>query len=158
MVEGDQWWRTLAVKCNGEVAQWQQLPESDGSGDDYKEVIGPGGVGLDTEHVCLGGDIPLILVIPKEPNLADGAELVCDIPDANEDGDDATFEIKAPNKCVLLCDFHLGMIIESRLNEGGEYEFVDQDGAAIPADQGGTVRCWDYRKFLSGSQEVSVGN
>ena len=147
MADGDYWWRTLAVRCNGETdpGQWQQLDDADGNGNDYMEVIGPGGSGLDTDHVCLGGDTPLILAIPKEPNLADGAELVCDTPDANEDADDATYEIKAPNKCVLLCDFHLGMTIESRLNEGGEYEFVDQDGTVIPADQGATVRCWEYR-------------
>ena len=56
---------------------------------------------------------------------------------------ETTYTITAPNHCLLLCDLHIGMTIDGRLDERGEYEWVDQDGTTVTDANGeNPVQCW----------------
>ena len=71
---------------------------------------------------------------------------VCD-EDATSSGG-TTYTITAPNHCLLLCDLHIGMTIDGRLDADGVYEWVDQDGEAITAAEGDNpVECWAGRRL-----------
>ena len=59
-----------------------------------------------------------------------------------------TYTITAPTHCLLLCDLHIGMTIDGRLDANGEYEFVDQDGTAVTdADGENPVQCWTGKRI-----------
>ena len=137
--------RQLRVRCDGntedENGKWvpnQQV----GDQANYDEVLGDGN-GVIKEHKCQGGENPATLVV----TLADmgvGGELSCESPDADEDP--LTFTIAAPNECVLLCDYHLAMVVEGRLDDEGEFKFsVADSNPEVVIDQdnvGEKIKCW----------------
>ena len=99
----------------------------------YDEVIVSGGAGAIGEPSCTGGGA--LLEIP-EGNIVDGSQLICDKHLAPEDG---SYKMGHPNTCILLCDYQLGMTINSALNEEGEAVFKNQDGTEIT---GSAVTFW----------------
>jgi len=135
--EQDPLWRKLHVTCDGTEGKWIATG-TDGKEADYNEVLGEGTAAI-TEHECKGGDVTL--EVPRS-QLGEGADLLCDNPDT--DGGD-TYTITAPNTCVLLCDLHLGMTIESRLDANGEVAF-HRDGAEEVFDDVSLVKCWFHRQ------------
>ena len=108
----------------------------------YTAALGGDGTGAAAlvELDCGPKVDPDDLLIVNEEN-TDGL-IRCENPDAAATPDQ--YRIKAPNKCILLCDFHLGMTIESVLNKEGNYVFtkvetkeeITQDNVA---DQ---IKCW----------------
>ena len=64
------------------------------------------------------------------------------MPATSPDG--TQYTITAPNHCLLLCDLHIGMTINGRLNENGEYIFVD--GAGDEITDAATVICWQGKR------------
>ena len=136
------------VRCDGvteadaEFGRW--VPDQQvGNQANYDGVIGADGSGVIAEHECQGGENPATLVV----TLADmgvGGELSCESPDADEDP--LTFTITAPNKCVLLCDYHLAMVVEGRLDNEGEFKFsvADSDPEVVidQSNVGEKIKCW----------------
>ena len=111
------------MSCDGLTGEWVQntgTPD-DGSGP-YK---GPEGViatqpAPPLEHQCKADPkTPLAVNID---NMGEGAQLSCETP-ATVDEPPTTYTIAPPNKCVLLCDFHLVMVIEGRLSDEGVFKF-----------------------------------
>jgi len=137
LTESDPLWRKLAVICID--GQWQKVKEADGDDAMYAKVI-PSNSAI-VEQNCVGGENPPTF----EVDLAGagngaGAALVCD-KEGTMSG--STYTISAPNHCLLLCDLHIGMTIDGRLDDKGEYEWVDQDGTAITDANGvNPVKCW----------------
>ena len=71
-----------------------------------------------------------------------GVVLSCETTE-NFSGDGPDYEITAPNKCILICDFHLGLTIESRLKEDtGEWGFFIVETGAEIIDPLTQVKCW----------------
>ena len=66
---------------------------------------------------------------------------VCDV-EGTMNGNEYT--IAAPNHCLLLCDLHIGMTINGKLEENGEYVFRDQDDRDITAAD---VIYWQGKKI-----------
>ena len=103
-----------------------------GEEDAYNEVIPGDGLDPIGEPPCTGGggqlDIP-------EANIVDGTQLICDTHLVPVEG---FYKMGHPNTCILLCDFQLGMTINSGLNEEGEAVFKNQDGEIT----GSAVTCW----------------
>ena len=97
------------------------------------EVIVNEGADAIGEHSCTGGGGQL--EIPVE-NIVDGSQLICDKHLAPEDG---SYKMGHPNTCILLCDYQLGMTINSALNEEGEAVFKNQDSEEVT---GSDVTCW----------------
>ena len=136
------------VRCDGvteaeaEFGRW--VPDQQvGDQANYDGVIGADGSGVIAEHECQGGENPATLVV----TLADmgvGGDLSCESPDADEDP--LTFTIAAPNECVLLCDYHLAMVIEGRLDDEGEFKFyvtnVDPEEEVEQGTVSGMIKCW----------------
>ena len=89
------------------------------------------------EHECK--DEPKSVLVVIIDAMGSGAQLSCETPDA--DAVDETFTIIAPNKCVLLCDFHLGLILEGRLNEDGEFAFYIENDVIVQSNSS-VVQCW----------------
>ena len=72
--------------------------------------------------------------------------LLSQLCDVEGDIQGTVYTISAPNHCLLLCDLHIGMTIDGRLDADGVYEWVDQDGEAITAAEGDNpVECWAGR-------------
>ena len=151
---------------------WVFNPVAGGKEDDYIDVLGTvpvlttpsgeykvmgenflDGTKAIKEPFCTGGGVTLR--IPKENIQQPGVQLVCDttvIPD------DTNFDILAPNTCLLLCDYQLGMTIESVWKdeiEGdaggdvGDVAFTNENGIFDPVSQddpliqdGAGVKCW----------------
>ena len=101
----------------------------------YYDVLGDGD-GVISEHECLGDPKPTLNVTILDMGL--GAQLICEIPDT--DSDDLTYTITAPNKCLLLCEYHLAMVIEGRLSEEGEYNFYIGDTYDVVTVD--VIKCW----------------
>merc|ERR1711862_186474 len=123
-------WRKLRVFC-------------DGGDDDYTGgVLGDDGSGAILEHLCVGGDTaPTLVVDLGAAGNGVGADLVCDV-EGTMNGNEYT--IAAPNHCLLLCDLHIGMTINGKLEENGEYVFRDQDDNKITAAE---VICWQGKRI-----------
>ena len=141
--EGD---RELKVTCdgiNGEGENGKWVPDQPvGNPANYDGVLDAGGDGVIKEHKCQGGENPADLEVTIA-TMGSGAELSCEIPDADQEP--STFTITAPNKCVLLCDYHLAMVIEGRLNDVGEFKFyVTNVDPEVEVDQANvdTIKCW----------------
>jgi len=138
--------RMLKVRCdgNGDGENGRWVPDQEvGSQANYDGVLLSGGDGVIAEHKCNGGADPTTLVVTIA-DMGIGGELSCEIPDADQD--DLTFTITAPNKCVLLCDYHLAMVIEGRLNDEGEFKFyvtnVDPEVEIEQATVSEKIKCW----------------
>jgi len=139
--------KKLKVVCDGNVeadnGRWVADQEV-GNEANYNDVLGDGN-GVIGEHNCKGGANPAKLVVTIA-NMGVGGELSCEIPDTDED--DQTFTITAPNKCVLLCDYHLAMVIEGRLDGevSGEFKFyvtnVDPEVEIDDTNVGEKIKCW----------------
>ena len=133
--------RKLQVFCDGTDGKWKASDNTGWLEADYIGVLGEGadaGLAAFLEPICTGGDI--VLSVPKT-NIDDhiGTELLCeDGPTLIEDS--STYDIAAPNSCILLCDHQLGMTIDSELDEDGVAVFKDGSGDAI--SDGNTVLCW----------------
>ena len=108
--------------------------EAGGEDDVYNdEVIVNEGADPIGEPSCTGGGGQLEIPVG---NIADGSQLVCDTHLAPEEG---FYKMGHPNTCILLCDYQLGMTINSGLDEEGEAVFKNQDGDAVTGD---SVTCW----------------
>ena len=110
--------------------------DQDAGGEDavYEEVIVGDGVAPIGEPSCTGGGLQLQI---PEANIVDGTQLVCDTPLELPEG--GNYKMGHPNTCILLCDYQLGMTINSGLNEQGEAVFKNQDSEAVT---GSDVTCW----------------
>jgi len=138
--------RKLTVRCNGNTAEdsghWEPVNPVDG--DKYygeNGVIEADGVGVIKEHQCLPDESASLEVTILDMGI--GAQLSCENPDT--DSNPLTYTITPPNKCVLLCDFHLAMVIEGRLNDDGDFNFyqLDTDGTAdVVIDDAAKIKCW----------------
>ena len=133
------------MRCDGntedENGKWvSDQPVGDQA--NYDDVLGDGN-GVIAEHKCKGGDNPAKLVVTIA-DMGNGGELSCEIPDADEDP--LTFTITAPNECVLLCDYHLAMVVEGRLDDEGEFKFyvtnVDPEVEVDQDNVGEIIKCW----------------
>merc|ERR1719341_2920141 len=126
--------KKLQVSCDGTAGKWVIDQEAGGEDVVYDdEVIVNEGADPIGEPSCTGGGGQL--EIPAG-NIADGSQLVCDTHLAPEEG---FYKMGHPNTCILLCDYQLGMTINSGLNEEGEAVFKNQDGDAVT---GSAVTCW----------------
>jgi len=146
LTEGQTLWRKLRVFCDGADGHWKQDPMADGDAAAYTGdtgVLGTDGSLAILEHKCVGGDAaPTLVVDLATAGNGVGADLVCDVPATSPDG--TQYTITAPNHCLLLCDLHIGMTINGRLNENGEYIFVD--GAGEEITDAATVICWQGKR------------
>merc|ERR1712212_542907 len=141
--EGD---RELKVTCdgiNGEGENGKWVPDQPvGNPANYDDVLDAGGDGVIKEHKCKGGAGAELVVTLAD--VGEGGDLSCETPDT--DDNPLTFTISAPNKCVLLCDYHLAMVIEGRLDVEGEFKFfvtnVDPEVEVEQATVGDTIKCW----------------
>jgi len=133
--------RQLWLKCNGLTGTW--IPDPTHPAVDPKNYDGviSSTEGLILEHECSDEPKdPLVVVID---DMGSNAQLSCETPDINPDSE-ATYTIIAPNKCVLLCDFQLGMIIEGRLNVEGDFKFYinDEKQPIGQDDVKSRIKCW----------------
>ena len=53
--------------------------------------------------------------------------------------EEGMYKMGHPNTCLLLCDYQLGMTINSELDEEGEAFFKNQAGNIT---EGSVVTCW----------------
>ena len=133
------------VRCDGNSENWNGvwLPNQQvGDQANYDDVCGYLCQWI-KEHKCQGGVDPVTLVVTIL-DMGIGAQLICDIPDTDED--DLTYTITAPNNCVLLCEYHLAMVIESRLDDMGELKFyvtnVDPEEEINETNVSKKMQCW----------------
>merc|ERR1712080_518233 len=96
-----------------------------------------GVTGIILEQECMGDPKPELVV--NIAAMGSSAQLSCETPDT--DGADETYTIIAPNKCVLLCDFQLGLIIDGRLNDDGEFAFYIENDVVVQANST-IIKCW----------------
>ena len=127
------------MKCNGnkgtDFGTWEAT-QTPANPENYDE-IGAGTEGVLSEHECRGGESPATLVIG---DIGSGADLSCENPPEHDDVNE-TYTVAAPNKCVLLCDYHLVMVFEGRLNDEGEFKFYDSNTGDV-IDDGSVIKCW----------------
>ena len=126
--------RKLQVSCDGTEGKWILDPDAGGENAVYDEVILNGGSDPIGEPSCTGGGV--LLEIPVANIEESGTQLVCDDPVTPADG---MYKMGHPNTCILLCDFQLGMTINSELDEEGEAFFKNQAGNIT---EGSVVTCW----------------
>ena len=105
----------------GDLGHWTaSIPA--GMEDFYATALGADGSDALVELDCGPKDDPEdMLSVNVE---ATGGLITCENPDNSGSAD---YRIKAPNLCLLLCDFHLGMTIEGFLNDDGNYIFKKVD-------------------------------
>ena len=106
----------LSVKCDGSSGEWVPAAGDDPNGH-YAEVLSTQPAAL-REHQCQK-DARTPLTVPIA-SMDPGAQLSCETPATV---DDTNYTITPPNKCVLLCDFHLAKVIEGRLSDEGVFVF-----------------------------------
>lgn len=129
--------RLLWLKCDGNTGKWIQDPGHPAQNqENYANAVDQE-TGVILEHECK--DEPKSVLVVIIDAMGSGAQLSCETPDA--DAVDETFTIIAPNKCVLLCDFHLGLILEGRLNEDGEFAFYIENDVIVQSNSS-VVQCW----------------
>ena len=128
--------------CDGKEGKWKEMGDADGQMVKvYNAVLGEPGEGRGThalnELVC---DPEHITLEVTEENMGAGGQLSCTQLDDPVDG---KYTIVAPNKCLLICDFHLGMTIEGRLDEdSGEFAFFIVETGENITGKGDRVACW----------------
>ena len=145
--------RKLRVSCDGHTGRWTKwtTENTGGSDEDYAAVLGDGDAPIG-EHRCVGGGTVLEVITAKITE--DGAELMCSYPPVPTDGKPDISTITAPNSCILLCDYYLGMEIETELSAEGDMVFMDGDGNVFASKSGAEgnvmdgsfVECWPERK------------
>jgi len=134
----------LSVTCDGLTGKWVQnggTPDDpNGHYEGDEGVLGSQPAPL-LEHQCKAD--PRTPLAVKIDNMGDGAQLSCETP-AAVDEPPTMYTITPPNKCVLLCDFHLVMVIEGRLSDEGEFKFyVANTDEEINADNvDDMIKCW----------------
>ena len=71
-----------------------------------------------------------------------GGLLICENPDPVGSSDQ--YRITAPNKCLLLCEYHLGMTIVGLINDEGNYVFkeVETDEEITQDNVADQIKCW----------------
>jgi len=132
----DEYWRKLAIECT-RFGNWARLTGADGADEDYDEVLN--GSIESPEAPSEPNCKPLPIEILPGVRDEEGADFLCDNDlELNEAG--THLEIVAPNTCVLLCDFHLSMSLDCRINEAGETKCYD-DGDDAPTDPA-NIYCW----------------
>ena len=130
---------------------WSASEGTGGSTEQYEPVLGDGTVVI-KEPTCTGGGT--VLQVATDHIQEAGAQLMCTIPPTPADQDPTQTIISAPNHCILLCDFHLGMTIDSVLGEEGLIVFQDGEGDVFPdldgdenVKDGSRVDCWPDRRL-----------
>ena len=105
----------------------------------YTEALGTQPAPL-VEHQCAGEPYdPFVVHIEA---MGEGAQLSCETP-ADKNDDDNTYTINPPNKCILLCDNHLGMVIEGRLDDiEGVFKFYGPEADSTETIDSNAVNCW----------------
>ena len=132
----DEYWRKLAIECT-RFGNWARLTGADGADEDYDEVLN--GSIESPEAPSEPNCKPLPIEILPGVRDEEGADFLCDNDlELNEAG--THLEIVAPNTCVLLCDFHLSMSLDCRIDEAGETKCYD-DGDDDPTDPS-NIYCW----------------
>jgi len=132
----------LSVKCDGLTGVWAPSAGEDPNGH-YAEILGtqPGPL---LEHQCQKeARTPLkVPVASMDP----GAQLSCETPAAVDATPPTTYTITPPNKCVLLCDFHLAKVIEGRLSEEGVFKFyitnAEPEVEINDDNVDANIKCW----------------
>lgn len=133
--------RKLAVTCDGMTGKWAKTAVGDDTNGHYEGddgVLGDQPAAL-SEHKCKAE--PKVILSVDIANMGEGAQLSCETP-AREVGE--TFEIDPPNKCVLLCDYHLVMVIKGRLNDEGVFKFYDttNNDLEVEISDASVIKCW----------------
>ena len=137
------------MTCDGHTGLWNKwtYENTGGSDEDYEKVLGDGSVPIG-EHRCIGGGTVLEVITAKITE--EGAELMCSTPPFSNEEAPQLSTIPAPNSCLLLCDFYLGMEIETELSAEGDMVFMDGDGNVFASKSGAEanvmdgsfVECW----------------
>ena len=137
------------MRCDGTEGKWT-VDDPGSMVLVYNEVLGGAlgeddedqrGVGPLNELKCVGTSEKQSLVVTKEV-MGAGSQLSCTDP-PTDPSTDPVYTITAPNLCILLCDFHLGMTIEGRLKEDtGDWGFFIVETDTEITDNPELVRCW----------------
>ena len=114
--------KQLSVRCDGLTGNWTQNSGNlTDPGGPYADVLGTQPAPI-KEHQCLGENKTILTV--NIDAMQDGAQLSCETPPDVDGPPATTYTITPPNKCVLLCDYHLALTFEGRLSsEEGELKF-----------------------------------
>ena len=110
----------------------------------YKEALDPDGAGSNPlKELECEPEATDKLIVDTAAIEATGGILVCDRPDPDNT---PPYDILAPNKCILLCDYHLGMTIEGVLDDNGDYTFkiveLDEDNIVTQENVNDKIKCW----------------
>lgn len=135
----------LQVTCDGDTGKWKpdgEVPA--GMEDFYAQALGgadpnyDGSVAL-KELECEPDPTKHFLTVNVEGT---GGLLRCEVPDPS--GTPTDYTINAPNTCILLCDFHLGMTIEGALSKEGDYVFtkIETGETITQEDVANQIKCW----------------
>jgi len=113
--------KQLSVRCDGLTGNWTQNSGNlTDPGGPYADVLGTQPAPI-KEHQCLGENKTILTV--NIDAMQDGAQLSCETPPDVDGPQATTYTITPPNKCVLLCDYHLALTFEGRLSGEGELKF-----------------------------------
>jgi len=130
----------LQVTCDGTTGHWKAVPEPipEGMEEFYTAALGADGSTALVELDCAPVPENDILTVNVEST---SGLIRCEDPDPTSSPD---YRITAPNTCILLCDFHLGMTIKGYLNEEGNYVFkkVETDEDITQANVAEMIKCW----------------
>ena len=132
--QSSDYWRKLAVECT-RFGTWVRLTGADGSDEDYVDVLGNDDTAPPQEPNCTPLPVEILKGVPDE----EGADFLCD-KELELAKDGIHLQIVAPNTCVLLCDFHLSMNLECRINDHGETKCFDE-GEETPTEPD-NIYCW----------------
>ena len=147
----------LQVKCDD--GMWKADVDTAGTPEQYKPVLNNAETNpAETaepiqEPTCTGGNA--MLKIPEgsiqgADGPLEGVDLICETPvDAPTDN---FYFIKAPNSCILLCNYQLGWTIDSYLRDDGVEAFKNDKDVDFPyanaEDETNhvqtdiTIKCW----------------
>lgn len=134
----------IQVMCEGTSGHWKNaIGVPAGLEDVYAEALGDGSVAL-TELKCDPNDANDVRTVNSKDLEDKGGLIRCDNPDESPDLHLGQYVISAPNTCILLCDFQLGMTIEAKLNKDGAYEFkiVETDDIIAKGEEDTKIKCW----------------
>jgi len=134
----------LKVKCEGKEGKWKHA--GNGMTPVYDAVL-KGEAENCAEPLCGTEALNELICEPKreelvvtKANIGEGGQISCT---TQPEEDEEKYTIAAPNKCILICDFHLGMTIEGRLDETtGAFAFFILETEENITGQPEKVACW----------------
>ena len=135
----------IQVKCDGTSGNWVAAEWANKDDipadlqDDYNEALSNWAPNLALSELQCEPKNTDVLNVKIGELEATGGLLRCEIEDQNPSADQYT--ISAPNTCILLCDFQLGMTIVGELIVNGQYEFkIVETDETITDDK--KIKCW----------------